>query len=273
MNQKQPADYRLRDLAYEALEPYSQSFLVQSGLCEGMRILEIGCGAGAMTPWLSQTVGQSGRVVALDINPQELELARIKVAEFGLDNVDFMATSVENVLTVGRDFDFIYGRFVLMQLSNPFEVLERLVSCLRPGGIIALDEPNQEADFAIPPCPPCEHANRAFMAFAERTGKNFRIGDLLYPMLLRLGMRIRVAHACQPIIPMNLAIRMFKHGLLDSESPLLETGAVSEESFEAILAGLDGWQASDCDFYALSRQVQISGMRPDVISSVNQKGR
>lgn len=261
MKPRQSADRRLRDFAYEALEPYSQSFLERSGLCEGMRILEVGCGGGAMTPWLSRTVGLSGRVVALDINPQELECARLKVAESGLDNVDFITTSVEDVLTVGRNFDFIYGRFVLMQLSNPLEVLERLVSCLRPGGIIALDEPNQEADFAVTPCPPCERANRVFLDFAERTGKNFRIGDNLYPMLLRLGLRIRVAHACQPIIPLRLAIRMFKHGLLDSEFPLLETGAVSEESFEVILAELEGWQASDGDFYALSRQVQVSGER------------
>lgn len=262
MKSRQPVDYRLRNLAYEVLEPYSQRFLMQSGLCEGMRILEIGCGAGAMTPWLSQEVGLSGRVVALDINPQEIERARQRVVEFGLDNVDFIVTSVENVLTVGWDFDFIYGRFILMQLPNPFEVLEELVSCLRPGGIIALDEPNQEADLAVPPCPPCERANRAFLDFAERAGMNFRIGELLYPMLLRLGVRIRVAHSCQPIISMRLAIQMFKHGLLDSESPLLETGAVSEESFEAILGELDGWPANDGDFYALSRQVQVSGERP-----------
>ncbi|MDA8428701.1 MAG: hypothetical protein M0T70_05545 [Geobacteraceae bacterium] len=70
-----------------------------------------------------------------------------------------------------------------------------------------------------------------------------------------------MAHACQPIIPMNHAIRMFKHGLLDSESTLLKTGAVSEEAFEAILAELDSWPISDGDFYALSRQVQVSGER------------
>lgn len=261
MKPRQPVDRRLRDLAYEVLEPYSQSFLVQSGLREGMRVLEVGCGAGVMTPWLSRSVGQSGRVVALDINPQEVERARLKVADSGLDNVEFIATSVENVLSVGRDFDFIYGRFILMQLSNPFETLEKLVSCLRPGGIIALDEPNQEADLSVPPCPPCDRANKVFMDFADWAGKNFRIGDLLYPMLLRLGVRIRVAHSCQPIIPVHLAIQMFKHGLLDSESPLLEAGAVSEESFEAILTELDGWPASDADFYALSRQMQVSGER------------
>ncbi len=54
-------------------------------------------------------------------------------------------------------------------------------------------------------------------------------------------------------------IRRCSQGML---APLLEAGAVSEESFEDILAELDGWQASDGDFYALSRQVQVSGERP-----------
>ncbi len=261
MKPRQPVDRRLRDLAYEVLEPYSQSFLTQSGLSEGMRVLEVGCGAGSMTPWLSQKIGYSGRLVALDIDPQEIECARRKVMESGLDNTDFIATSVENVLKIDCDFDFIYGRFILMQLRNPFEVLERLISCLRPGGVIALDEPNQEADFAAPPCPPCERANRLFLDYADRLGLNFRVGDSLYPMLSRLGVLFRVARACQPIFPMRLAIQMFKHGLLDSMSALLQAKIAEEQSVETILDELEQWPVNDADFYALSRQVQISGMR------------
>jgi len=262
MKSRQTSDRRQSDLAYRVLEPYSRSFLTQSGLCKGMRVLEVGCGAGAMTPWFSQEVGQSGRVVALDNNPQEIERAREKVREAGLEhNTQFIETSVENVLSVGRDFDFIYGRFILMQLTNPGEVLKRLVSCLRPGGIIALDEPNQEADLAVPPCPPCERANRLFLDYADRAGFNFRIGDNLYPMLLRLGLRIRVSHSCQPIFPLRLAIQMFKHGLLKSRAPLLEMGVASETSFQSILDELEEWPVGDTDYYALSRQVQVSGER------------
>lgn len=262
MKSRQTSDRRQSDLAYRVLEPYSRSFLTQSGLCKGMRVLEVGCGAGAMTPWLSQEVGQSGRVIALDINPQEIERAREKLLEAGLErNTQFIVTSVEEVLSVGRDFDFIYGRFILMQLTNPGEVLRRLVSCLRPGGIIALDEPNQEADLAVPPCPPCERANRLFLDYADRAGFNFRIGDNLYAMLLRLGLRIRVSHSCQPIFPLRLAIQMFKHGLLKSRAPLLEMGVASETSFQSILDELEEWPVGDTDYYALSRQVQISGER------------
>ncbi len=261
MKSQQSVDRRLRDLAYEVLQPYSQGFLMQSGLHEGMQALEIGCGTGAMTPWLSKKVGSSGRLVALDINPQELECARQKVMESGLDNTEFIAASLEDALSLGHDFDFIYGRFILMQLRNPSAALERLLSCLRPGGVIALDEPNQDADFAVPPCPPIERANRLFLGYADRLGMNFRIGDSLYPMLLRSGLRIRVAHSCQPIFPLRLAIQMFKHGLLDSLEPLLKMEIVSEQSFGGILKELEEWPVNDTDYYALSRQVQVSGVR------------
>ncbi len=234
---------------------------MQSGLHEGMQALEIGCGAGAMTPWLSRKVGSSGRLVALDINPQELECARQKVMESGLDNTEFIAASLEDALSFGHEFDFIYGRFILMQLRNPSVALERLQSCLRPGGVIALDEPNQDADFAVPPCPPIECANRIFMDYADRLGMNFHIGDSLYPMLLRSGLRIRVSHSCQPILPMRPAIQMFKHGLLDSLEPLLRMGIVSEQSFGRILRELEEWPVNDTDYYALSRQVQVSGVK------------
>lgn len=53
---------------------------------------------------------------------------------------------------------------------------------------------------------------------------------------MRLGMNIRAAHVCQPIIPMGHAIQMFKHGLLDSERPLIEMETVSREVFAEKLA-------------------------------------
>lgn len=261
MKGRKPVDHRFRDLAYEALEPYSRAFLAMSGLREGIRVLEVGCGAGGMTPWLSRTVGRSGRVVALDIDPEQVERARRNVRESGLDNVDVVEMSVDDVMELGGEFDLVYGRFLLMQLPNPFGTLERLLSCVRPGGIVALDEPNQEADLAVPPCPPCEQANRIFLEFADRVGIDFRVGDRLYSMLLRLGARIRVAHVCQPIIPVRDAVQMFAHGLLDSESTLLESGVVTQEMFEQTLAALEAWPASETDCYALSRQVQISAER------------
>jgi hypothetical protein len=54
---------------------------------------------------------------------------------------------------------------------------------------------------------------------------------------------------------------MFKHGLLKSRAPLLEMGIASETSFQSVLDELEEWPVGDTDYYALSRQVQISGER------------
>lgn len=60
---------------------------------------------------------------------------------------------------------------------------------------------------------------------------------------------------------MSLAIQMFKHGLLDSLPPLLIANVINEQSIEAVLEELEGWPVKDGDYYALSRQIQVSGVR------------
>jgi SAM-dependent methyltransferase len=258
---REKADPHLRDLAYEVLEPFSRDFLVRSGLATGLSVLEAGCGAGAMTPWLAKEVGPQGNVVALDVSASALETAEQRVRAASLDNVEFVQQSVHDVPSLGRSFDLVYSRFLLMQLERPAETLAVLAACLRPGGIVALDEPNQAADFAVPPCPPCAAANRVFLDFGDRTGRDFRIGDALFPMLRRLGLEILVARSVQPILPIGRALQMFKHGLLDSVAPLTGSGVIDERELDRLVSDLDGWTWSEGDYYALSRQVQVSGRR------------
>ena len=55
----------------------------QSQVGPGMRVLELGCGAGAITEELARRVEPGGEVVALDIQPEMLEKARVRLARLG----------------------------------------------------------------------------------------------------------------------------------------------------------------------------------------------
>ncbi|RME08371.1 MAG: methyltransferase domain-containing protein, partial [Aquificota bacterium] len=65
-----------------------QKTLREFGLRKGMRVLDVGTGAGFYLPYLSEAVGPEGRVYAIDIEPLAVEYASNKVRSLGLSNVE-----------------------------------------------------------------------------------------------------------------------------------------------------------------------------------------
>jgi len=72
---------------------------------EGKTVLDLGCGTGRDCYLLSKLVGPSGRVIGVDMTPEQLEIAvrhRDWHAErFGYSNVDFLYGHIENLATLG----------------------------------------------------------------------------------------------------------------------------------------------------------------------------
>ena len=124
---------------YESL---TRRFLKEAGLVKGMRVLDIGSGAGDVALIAVELVGPEGQVVGVDVNGKILETARVRVAKAGWTNVEFV-TGDARTLNLGGDFDALVGRFALMYMSDPSEALKQFAARLRPGGIVAF----QEIDF------------------------------------------------------------------------------------------------------------------------------
>lgn len=113
--------------------------LAEAGLTGGMKVLDIGSGAGDVAMAAVELVGPKGRVVGVDINAEILGTARTRVAQAGLNNVEFVAGDART-LDLESDFDALIGRFVLMYLADPTETLQYLTTRVRPGGIVAFHE-------------------------------------------------------------------------------------------------------------------------------------
>lgn len=122
---------RLRFLE-ELYDPRCRQALLTAGLEPGMRVLEIGPGAGSMLRWLADTVGSDGEVVALDLNPRFL-------ADLALPNLTIITGDIDDA-PISGPFDIVYMRFVLMHLSDPGRSLGAIKGMLRPGGaLVAAD--------------------------------------------------------------------------------------------------------------------------------------
>src|ERR671926_1028819 len=124
---------RDRLAALEAqLDPGTIRHLQALGVGDGWHCLEIGGGGGSITEWLCRRVGPTGRVVATDINTRFLEALDFGNLEVRVHNI------VEDELEQGA-FDLVHARGVLVYLSQRDTMLERMVSALRPGGVVLVE--------------------------------------------------------------------------------------------------------------------------------------
>jgi ubiquinone/menaquinone biosynthesis C-methylase UbiE len=123
------------------LKPYTERFLCDAGIAAGMRVLDIGCGMGDVTMLAAALVGPEGRVVSIDLDQASIETARSRAASAGLAHTTFYRADVATFADA-EPFDAIVGRLVLEFVPDPVGAIGRLCGLLRPGGILALQEPS-----------------------------------------------------------------------------------------------------------------------------------
>ena len=90
------------------LEPITRQFLRDAGITAGMRVLDIGSGAGDVAFLAAALVGQSGEVIGSDTAAVAVAAATRRVEELGLHNVSFREGDPTH-MQFGRSFDAIIG--------------------------------------------------------------------------------------------------------------------------------------------------------------------
>ncbi|MGC4115188.1 MAG: methyltransferase domain-containing protein [Myxococcales bacterium] len=179
----------------------TKRFLAEAGISRGMRAIEIGCGGGEVTQLLAELVGPSGAVVAVDCNLEFLAIARKRMEEHQLNNVQFVPADVAGDLSeLGslrrESYDALAGRRVLMYLPDPAEVLRRLSAWLRRDALVVFEETDSTVIPArLEPRPGHDRALGWLrqMLVAERA--NTSMGFCLPATLDRAGLRFERVRA------------------------------------------------------------------------------
>jgi ubiquinone/menaquinone biosynthesis C-methylase UbiE len=117
----------------EVCDPATIRRLEKIGVSKGWKCLEIGAGAGSVAQWLAERVGPKGKVVATDINPRfllHLNKPNIEVRQH-----DITKDELENGY-----YDLVHCRLLLQHLPEPEKVLARMVTAVRPGGWLFIEE-------------------------------------------------------------------------------------------------------------------------------------
>lgn len=107
------------------------------GLKPGMKVVDIGCGTGAVSVAASLRVGPSGRVQAIDLSEGMLAQAMQNTERLQLNNIDFHCMDAANLEFKSNYFNVALSSFVLFFLAEPKQVLKNWLRVLKPGATLA----------------------------------------------------------------------------------------------------------------------------------------
>ena len=100
-------------------------------------ILDLGCGTGELSAYLSELVGQDGRVVAVDPDSYRVEVARESHRE--VKNLTFQEGSSASFPGMGSEtYDIVFSNFVFHWIKDKEEAFKNMFRSLKPAGKIVL---------------------------------------------------------------------------------------------------------------------------------------
>lgn len=179
-------------------DPVSRRQILATGITSGWQCLEVGAGAGSMMHWLSEIVGTSGKVTAVDLDTRFIQ-------DTQLPNVEVMEADI-NQLTFPHSFDLIHIRNVLIHIADQ-GVLAKIAKLVRPQGWLIIEEPDFSAARFISGTPAqqqsVENVNQAICQMLSNQGKNYALGIKLPSLLQQLGFQHLQVNNAAPIAEGN----------------------------------------------------------------------
>jgi arsenite methyltransferase len=124
--------------------------LGHASLQPGETVLDLGSGAGFDAFLAAREVGDTGRIIGVDMTPEMLERARRNATAGGFGNVEFREGRIEALPVEDASVDLVISNCVINLVPDKAAVYREVARVLRPGGRvvvsdIVLDAPLPEA--------------------------------------------------------------------------------------------------------------------------------
>ena len=169
------------------IDPITQRFLREAGIIPGMRVLEIGTGAGDVAFLAAEIAGDRGEVVGVDRVPAALEAARGRASARSQRNVLFREGDPSEI-AFDRPFDAVIGRYVLQFQKDPATMLRAVARHVRPGGLVTFHEIDWSGLGSLPPVPTYDRCCHWGVETLRLHGTETRMGTKLYSTFVAAGL-------------------------------------------------------------------------------------
>jgi ubiquinone/menaquinone biosynthesis C-methylase UbiE len=203
--------------------------LERIGVGPGWRCLDLGCGPGGITGLLGTRVGATGHVVGLDADAVFIEYARRQAPA----NVAFMVDNAYRSELPSGGFDLVHMRFVASTAGDPDALLKEAIRLARPGGTIALQDPDMASLNCYPPHPAWERLKAAMVAAFTSVGSDINLAQRLHAVARKAGL------ADVQYRPFLLGVR--------STDPFVDYLPACAESLRGTIVGGGGMTSGELD--------------------------
>ena len=254
------ADQERLKILNEVYGKYSRASFDRIGLKKGQKVAIFGCGSGECIDYIHQKIGNEGKLLCIDISPEQVALTKEVLTEKGILNVEYKVADIQNVKG-DESYDLAYCRFVLGHIKKPRKGIESMLSFVKSGGFIACDEYSTNYKYSYPEIKVLEKIKEISKRMREKLGKDSSYGEKLYHEMLNFNVEPIHFEFNMPIY--NTARK--KDFTITSWEAIKKKGVIkevaSDEEIDEIISELKKYQNDESMFQGCGSIFQYIGRK------------
>ncbi|MCX7346395.1 MAG: class I SAM-dependent methyltransferase [Alphaproteobacteria bacterium] len=250
------------DVIHAVYGPVSIRGLEAAAVSTAARVADIGCGTGTVSRWMAARMGASGRVDAIDIAPEQIEVARAAPVNAGSAAIHYQVGSAYEPGLPENAFDVVFCRLVLCHLKEPQKAVVQMAKLLKPGGRLVLVDMDLRDIFTIPPCAFYQaYVDEVVTPYQAKINVDYSVGLRLPQLIAAAGLRIDSLVSDQPLFRDGPEKHLWEKTWTFALQRAAPEGVVTMERGMQLIAGMQQHTANPDVWVAVAKMFAAVGVR------------
>jgi len=134
--------------------PTSMEVIKSHQIPDNPKILDVGCGDGRLSCLYANAI-KGSTVVGIDKSPEQILVSKQNAEQEHVTNISWEVCDIYHLDTLKEKhaslFDIVHTRFVLTHLDDPKKAFEQMLSMVKPGGLVIIEESGAKKKFKNTP--------------------------------------------------------------------------------------------------------------------------
>jgi ubiquinone/menaquinone biosynthesis C-methylase UbiE len=241
----------------------SRALLDRTDLGPGQSVIDLGCGPRGNLDLLAERVSPGGRVVGVDADPAHTAMAAEFASARGLTGVEVITADARHTGLPSASFDLVHTRTLLINVSEPEQVVAEMVRLARPGGWVLAMEPDAEFALCYPPNPAFTRLCEIFPLVVRGNGSDPHMGRRVPELFRDAGLEDVAVETTARVYPLGHSRRTVRMDLMRALRPrIIELGLASEDQLDELDAAARA-HLDDADTVVMPHMFfLVSGRKP-----------